>query len=297
MMWSCSLRLLNRQQGYKWSLVKNNFLRQFSTQAPRLKPYITKKKSSPSGYILLIIPLTTFGLGTWQIQRREWKLGLIKRLEERTMADPVPLPENLEELEELEYRKVKVKGRFLHRNEFAIGPRSNIIEDKDRAYPDALQKVGMNIIAPFKLSDRDLTIMVNRGWVPMKKKFPVSRPDGQIEDEIELVGVVRHTDPPRMMTPRNDPKSHGYWMTRDIEAMAESCGSAPIFIDADIHSTVTGGPLGGQTQVTLRNEHLTYIFTWYTLSAITVWMWFRMFRRPPPPQRPSDILLKARKLS
>lgn len=40
-----------------------------------------------------IIPITTFGLGTWQIQRREWKLDLIKMLKDRTMADPIPLPE------------------------------------------------------------------------------------------------------------------------------------------------------------------------------------------------------------
>ena len=27
-------------------------------------------------------------------------------------------------------------------------------------------------------------------------------------------------------------------------------------------TTVTGGPVGGQTRVTLRNDHLQYIFTW-----------------------------------
>lgn len=27
-------------------------------------------------------------------------------------------------------------------------------------------------------------------------------------------------------------------------------------------STVPGGPIGGQTRVTLRNEHLQYIITW-----------------------------------
>lgn len=27
-------------------------------------------------------------------------------------------------------------------------------------------------------------------------------------------------------------------------------------------STVPGGPIGGQTRVTLRNEHMQYIITW-----------------------------------
>jgi len=28
-------------------------------------------------------------------------------------------------------------------------------------------------------------------------------------------------------------------------------------------STIAGGPIGGQTNVTVRNEHLSYIVTWW----------------------------------
>jgi len=31
---------------------------------------------------------------------------------------------------------------------------------------------------------------------------------------------------------------------------------------AETDSTVAGGPIGGQTNVTVRNEHLSYIVTW-----------------------------------
>lgn len=41
--------------------------------------------------LLLAVPITTFGLGTWQIFRLQWKLGLIKDLEKRTSAAAVPL--------------------------------------------------------------------------------------------------------------------------------------------------------------------------------------------------------------
>lgn len=70
-------------------------------------------------WFLLLIPVTAFGLGTWQvktgpssggaelstllprawasvmfpqIQRRKWKLKLIAELESRVTAEPVPLP-------------------------------------------------------------------------------------------------------------------------------------------------------------------------------------------------------------
>ncbi len=44
--------------------------------------------------------------------------------------------------------------------------------------------------------------------------------------------------------------------------MASRLGTLPVFLDADSTSTIPGGPLGGQTKVTLRNDHLSYMFTW-----------------------------------
>ena len=48
-----------------------------------------------------IIPLSAFGLGVWQVKRRSWKLDLLKDLEDRTTAPPVPLPFDQESLEKL----------------------------------------------------------------------------------------------------------------------------------------------------------------------------------------------------
>jgi hypothetical protein len=68
------------------------------------------------GFFLLVIPLITFGLGTWQIKRREWKLDLIKFLEERTKTEPRELPTSGEDLfnlrETSEFYPYKVKGKL-----------------------------------------------------------------------------------------------------------------------------------------------------------------------------------------
>lgn len=50
-------------------------------------------------YILIIIlqlfPVTTFGLGVWQIKRKIWKEQLIANLKSQMSKDPVDLPEEL----------------------------------------------------------------------------------------------------------------------------------------------------------------------------------------------------------
>jgi surfeit locus 1 family protein len=137
---------------------------------------------------------------------------------------------------------------------------------------------GAHIITPFTLADKDLTILVNRGWVPRDRVNPRTRLQGQIEGDVDLTGVVRLTEKRQPMGASNNP-ARGIWFYRDLEAMSEALGTAPIFLDADKGSTVPGGPLGGQTRVSLRNEHFSYIVTWYSLAVITSFMWYKRYMR------------------
>lgn len=64
--------------------------------------------------------------------------------------------------------------------------------------------------------------------------------------------------------------------------MARLLDTAPLFFDAAASSTVPDGPIGGQTVLTVRNEHFSYILTWYSLSAITSFLWYRRFLKGIP---------------
>uniref|UniRef100_A0A8D3BN39 SURF1-like protein n=1 Tax=Scophthalmus maximus TaxID=52904 RepID=A0A8D3BN39_SCOMX len=96
------------------------------------------------------------------------------------------------------------------------------------------------------------------------------------QGEVEVVGVVRLTEIRKPFVPNNDVERNR-WHYRDLEAMSHVTGAEPIFIDADYGSTIPGGPIGGQTRVTLRNEHMQYIVTWYGLCAATSYMWYAKF--------------------
>lgn len=135
-------------------------------------------------------------------------------------------------------------------------------------------RVGWHVITPFCLegADRDGdTILVNRGWVQNQFLNPATREEGQIEEAHELVGAIRKTEQRQQFAAKH--LGGNKWQYRDIHALASQLGTKPIFLDADVHSTVPGGPIGGQTRVSLRNDHFTYLLTWYTLSAATLFMW------------------------
>ncbi|XP_004482461.1 surfeit locus protein 1 [Dasypus novemcinctus] len=232
-------------------------------------------------WLLLLIPVTAFGLGTWQVQRRKWKLRLIADLESRVMAEPIPLPADSMELKDLEYRPVKVRGHFDHSKELYMMPRTMVDPAREASQVSSLAKSGAYVVTPFHCSDLGITILVNRGFVPKNRVNPDTRQKGQIEQEVDLVGMVRLTETRKPFVPENNPERN-HWHYRDLEAMARVTGADPIFLDADFQSTVPGGPIGGQTRVSLRNEHLQYIITWYGLCAATSYMWFKKFMRRVP---------------
>ncbi|KAM9840902.1 surfeit locus protein 1 [Aulostomus maculatus] len=230
-------------------------------------------------WFLLLIPATTFGLGSWQVKRRQWKLQLIKELRDLTTAEPIPLPLDPHELNNLEYRRVRVRGSYDHSKELYVLPRSPVDPEKEAREAGRLSssgETGANVITPFYCTDFGITILVNRGYVSKQKIKPETRMKGQVEGEVEVVGVVRLTETRKPFVPNND-VARNCWHYRDVEAMASVTGAEPIFIDADFESTIAGGPIGGQTRVTLRNEHMQYIMTWYGLCAATSYMWYAKF--------------------
>ncbi|KAK0182638.1 hypothetical protein PV327_000753 [Microctonus hyperodae] len=238
------------------------------------------------GYALLSIPILTFVLGTWQVERRKWKLGLIDNLKKKVSSSPKPIPEDLNELEEMEYCPVKVRGEYLYDREFTIGPKSLIkngagASEQGGGLVSTQGNTGYYLITPFKLENRDITILINRGWIPSKLgKLPKERL-GHVPGIVEITGIVRLNEQRQNFMPKNVPSS-GVWTYRDVDAMSSMAGTSPVFLDLVASNAAPNGPIAGQTRITLRNEHLSYIVTWYSLSIITAWMWHRLFIRKLP---------------
>lgn len=220
------------------------------------------------GVATLIALAILIGLGTWQLQRKAWKESLIQQIESRAYGAPgTILPEAdwaTWRADQDEFRKVQVSGTFLHALE---APVYGLAPGAQQGAP--LQ--GYYIITPLKLPT-GATVMVNRGFVPTELKDPAKRPQAQPEGEVTITGLVRAPEARNAFTPKDDP-SRNLWFARDPHAIAEAYRLervAPFLIDADATPNPGGWPRGGQTQLTLPNNHLQYAVTWFGIALTLI---------------------------
>lgn len=196
-------------------------------------------------------------LGTWQVQRLGWKTELIAAREASLARPPVALSGITRDRIMPAFRRVRAGGEFLHQKEIRLGPRT-----RNGA-------AGWHVITPLRLTGGG-TVLVNRGWVPHRRKDPATRRAGLVKGPVRVEGLARVPPPPGRFTPDNVP-GRGDWYHADIAAMASHLGLdnvRPYLIDAGPNPNPGGLPIGGQTIVRPPNNHLAYALTWYALAAV-----------------------------
>jgi surfeit locus 1 family protein len=208
--------------------------------------------------LLLMAGLTA--LGVWQLERRVWKLELIDRVAQRIHALPEPLPEpstwtRINAADDA-YRRVQVTGRLLHDRETLV----QAVTEHGGGYW---------VLTPLKTA-AGATVLVNRGFVPPEWRDASKRNDLEPHGEVEVIGLMRMTEPKGAFLHNNNPASDR-WYSRDIPAIAAARGLvdvAPFFLDADATPNAGGWPKGGLTVVVFANNHLVYALTWFVLALM-----------------------------
>ncbi|GAO52539.1 SURF1-domain-containing protein [Saitoella complicata NRRL Y-17804] len=236
-----------------------------------------KGRSKLFGFIIAMVPVTGFVLGTWQVYRRNWKLELIEKYEAHLDLPPAILPPNLDatKAEEFDHRRILMKGQFLHDQEMLIGPRQWNGE------------TGFHVITPFQRDD-GTRVLVNRGWIPRARGDKSTRPKGLVGGEVVIEGLVRPPPGKGYFQHENEP-NRGLFYYLNLEEMGGMVGADQGFFVEEIFDPnrswsdkfiVDGKPIGRVPQVNLKNNHMQYIITWYSLGVITSFMLFRLMRQP-----------------
>jgi surfeit locus 1 family protein len=199
-------------------------------------------------------------LGVWQLERLHWKLGLIAEMNAHLHAAPISLDDILKlPQQDQQYRRVAIDGHFEN------GRESYVFTATDDGLP------AYHVVTPFALDDGRI-LFVDRGVVPPELRNPQTRSAGLLEGEQRVVGVWRTPDAPGFFTPPPDLKDR-VWYSHNIAGMAKTLGvkaAAAVIVEADATPVPGGWPKGGQTVVSLPNDHLQYALTWFLLAASLV---------------------------
>ena len=200
---------------------------------------------------------TTMYLGIWQLQRLEWKNGIIEKIE-KNLKTTISY-EEFNNIEDDEFKLMKLQGEFLHDRHF------NLLS---RTYNG---KAGTHVLTPFLANNGEL-LLVNRGWV--KADGDYDEPKGIIEIE----AVIRTSQKPGWLALENDPAKN-HWFSIDLPEIYKSLNKPAKIFYLDRVSEDKSFPLALPKKIQLHNEHLQYVITWLSLSfALVVMYYFRFWK-------------------
>lgn len=193
------------------------------------------------------------GLGVWQLQRMEWKNGILAQIDAKMVAAPVALPDTLSEDAD-KYLPVTVTGRLL-------GPEALVLTSmKDVG-------AGYRVIAAMDVAGSGRKIMVDLGFVSDGAQG-FARPTAPIA----VTGNVHWPQEVDGFTPEPD-LQRNIWFARDVERMSSVLGTEQVLVVArsldPAIPAVTPMPLD---TASVPNDHLNYAITWFLLAFVWLGM-------------------------
>jgi surfeit locus 1 family protein len=200
------------------------------------------------------------GLGTWQLERKGWKEGLIATLNARAAAAPValPPPEQWGHLTagNSEFTRVRLHADFQSGDA--------LVYTSGSALRDDVKSPGYFVFAAGRLPGGQ-HVIVNRGYVK-ERAYPAQ------PGPAEIVGYLRWPEGSPWFVIDYDAKA-GVWYVRDHRAIARVRGwenAAPFYVEQEAPVPPGGVPHPASLRPNLPNHHLQYALTWYGLALVLV---------------------------
>jgi cytochrome oxidase assembly protein ShyY1 len=239
------------------------------------------------GIFTLVMIAAFVVLGVWQLERRVAKHALIAALTERLAAEPVPLPPapawDALTPEKDEFRRVRFKATF------GAGADA-MVYSAGSAVRDDISGPGTWAFVPARLPGGEV-VAVNTGFVQntMQDRSDQDRVVARLVtgSAIDLTGYIRFPERAGWLTPSANVATR-LWFARDHQEMSRALGwgaVAPFYVDLEGPAPPNGIPKPGPLQVHLKDDHLQYAITWFTLAgavAVAFGFWFARHRRGSP---------------
>ena len=225
--------------------------------------------------------LTAFGvavfvtLGVWQVDRAAQKERLFAAFADADAAQPVTLEAARRLIDPLHFPRVTVRGRYDREHTYVL---------VDQTHDG---QVGSLAYAIFEPADGSSPLLVNRGFVASKDRGAEPDVPPSPADEQELRGLYTpapgsglHLGGNPFPRQKNWPKQSIYLDVGEIAADAgRSLDAKVLLLDPEQGS---GFVREWRPNVFPPERHRAYAFTWFTLAAVVVIVFFIMHWRKDP---------------
>jgi len=190
-------------------------------------------------------------LGLWQMQRLEWKEGVLAEIDSRIGAAPIDLPASVDPTKD-KYLPVQVEGQYVGEAIHVLGSTK-------------ADGAGYRVIQAFETGGRK--ILVDRGFIVLEQK------DASLNaGPLQITGNVHWPEETDGYTPAPD-LGKNIWFARDVPSMAKALGAQDIMIvvraASDTDPRLTHIPVTSQG---IPNNHLQYAITWFSLTLVWLGM-------------------------
>ncbi len=209
------------------------------------------------------------GLGTWQLQRNEWKQDLVERSHARTDAAPLALRGSTDvDPEEVDYRRVTLEGHWLPEGALTL-------VNRVRA-----GTLGLEVVVPFRPADGGPDVLVNLGWIPTARDqagvdaFTVT--DALPPGETTISGLARDfsgVDGRSLDGASSQPRWTGLAPSAIQEASGAPLAPWVVIAGEEREGAPAQGealPVQGWQRFHNTTPHIEYALTWFGIAAVLV---------------------------
>ncbi len=220
----------------------------FNDERYEFRPRLVSTLASLIAFLILL------SLSGWQIYRLQWKANLINQriaaYESKSLnLFDIKYPENNE------FQRVFLEGKLLNDHEM---------------YMPALSKNGNNgfhIIVPLRSNSGKIFIF-DSGWIPLRLKEKVNRKNHLDLSEGITQAIIRLPGKKGRFQPDNEIENN-FWFFIEPDLMSKYTGielEKNFYLEA-FENGPNGFPLGNQTRIYIRNNHLQYAITWFLIAC------------------------------
>ena len=213
-----------------------------------------KNKLLFSVFVIFFISVFV-ALGSWQIVRLNWKLGLITEIENSLKNPPVELAQSNKK----NYLKIKTSGSI------DLDKQIYLYNLNDNGTP------GFEVINPILINEENF--LINRGWIPFEKK---NTEEINFFDENNIIGTLKLQGRKNIFKPDNEIEEN-YWFSLNREDILKFTGKEfseyIIYLDGNYQF-----PRPKKITANISNNHKKYAITWFSL-AISILLLYLYFRK------------------